>query len=154
MDSEGYVDIAVIASFNRIKNITNDIEIIRETLALSPSLEVDLEGWRVRKRGDWHKWVLPNARVHAPRSPAVVAAAQPTRAREGGDLEGSMLMGNGGVTAEKASARGSTKAASNTSVSDVESDGSKTEIRVDAAFPTGVFSPALRTWIIFFFFVF
>jgi hypothetical protein len=136
MDSEGFVDIAVIASFNRIKSLTNDIELLRDTLALSPCFEVDLEGWRLRKRGDWQKWVLPNAKAHLPRpSPGAT-----TKAREG-DLENSMLMGNGG-TADTASAAESVKAEppkSTESGAAAADGGEKSEIRVDAAFPTGTF---------------
>ncbi|GAA97488.1 uncharacterized protein L969DRAFT_42540 [Mixia osmundae IAM 14324] len=59
MNQEGWVDIALVASFNRVKQLTTDLDLIKDTMLLSPLLEVDQERNRVRKLGDWHVWVLP-----------------------------------------------------------------------------------------------
>ncbi|CAG8588698.1 9679_t:CDS:10 [Acaulospora morrowiae] len=57
MDSEGYVPIALLAGFNRVKALTTDFELIRE--ALLNSYNVEVNGDRVRKREGWQFWVLP-----------------------------------------------------------------------------------------------
>ncbi|TXT04187.1 uncharacterized protein COLE_07884 [Cutaneotrichosporon oleaginosum] len=65
MDAEGWIDIAMIASFNRIKTLTADVATVREVMAFSSLLE--LEGERVRLGGgEWRRWVLPDAKpAHA-----------------------------------------------------------------------------------------
>ncbi|WVQ98020.1 hypothetical protein IAU59_005140 [Kwoniella sp. CBS 9459] len=61
MDSEGWIDISMIASFNRLKSLTPDVSIIRECMALSSLLEVRED--QVRLAGlDANRWVLPDAK--------------------------------------------------------------------------------------------
>lgn len=57
MDGEGWVQISVIAGFNKVKEITNNLQFIVETLQLSTVIEV--QGGRVRRRENWKKWLLP-----------------------------------------------------------------------------------------------
>ncbi|CAJ0640168.1 8111_t:CDS:2 [Entrophospora sp. SA101] len=57
MDSEGYVDISLLAGFNRVKALTLEEEIIREALLNSHIVEV--KGDKVRKRDEWGFWLLP-----------------------------------------------------------------------------------------------
>lgn len=58
MDSRGWISIPLIASFNRIKSLTYDLQLVKDVLTLSSIVEV---------RGDWvriHRWtqyVLPDA---------------------------------------------------------------------------------------------
>jgi hypothetical protein len=59
MDEQGWIDISVIASFNRIKALTTDEALVRDTMSLTPILEVF--GQFVRLRQNWPEWVLPNA---------------------------------------------------------------------------------------------
>ncbi|KAH8913612.1 winged helix DNA-binding domain-containing protein, partial [Atractiella rhizophila] len=59
MDSQGWVDISMVASFNRIKSLTDDMNLVRDTMSLSTFLEV--RDWKVRKRGDWYHWILDTA---------------------------------------------------------------------------------------------
>lgn len=60
MDSLGFVSISVLASFNRVRALTSDPTLVRETLALSSLVEV--RGDRARlAHGDWKTWVLPGA---------------------------------------------------------------------------------------------
>ncbi|GAA6061373.1 hypothetical protein JCM10212_005827 [Sporobolomyces blumeae] len=61
MDANGWVLISIIASFNRIKNLTSDIAIVVECLRMTPLLEVSPKGQHVRLRQAWPEWVLPNA---------------------------------------------------------------------------------------------
>jgi la-related protein 1 len=61
MDTEGWISIAMIASFNRIKSLTPEVPMVKEMMELSSLLEV--QGDHVRIRGeDAKKWVLPDAK--------------------------------------------------------------------------------------------
>jgi len=62
MDSKGFVLLSFIAQFNRLKQLTTDIELIK--LAIQQSNEIEHKMGsdgkdRLRKREDWEKWVLP-----------------------------------------------------------------------------------------------
>ncbi|KAG8965387.1 hypothetical protein FRC03_000562 [Tulasnella sp. 419] len=59
MDTEGWIDIATIASFNRVRQLTTDLNVVKETMALSQLVEVDEERTKVRvaNRG-WESFVL------------------------------------------------------------------------------------------------
>ncbi|XP_077401007.1 la-related protein 7 isoform X2 [Vanacampus margaritifer] len=46
---EGYVDLSVVASFNRMKNLTSDTKLIARALKNSSVVEVNLEGDKVRR---------------------------------------------------------------------------------------------------------
>jgi hypothetical protein len=61
MDANGWVLISILASFNRIKNLTSDLSIVVECLRMTPLLEVSPKGTHVRLRQQWPEWVLPNA---------------------------------------------------------------------------------------------
>ncbi len=61
MDSQGFVFLGVCASFNRIKMLTQEMELIRYVCINSPNIEfrqgpdgID----RLRKREGWQQWVL------------------------------------------------------------------------------------------------
>jgi la-related protein 1 len=60
MDSEGWIEVSMIASFNRIKSLTPDVAIVREVMEMSILLEVKED--MVRLAGDeGMRWVLPDA---------------------------------------------------------------------------------------------
>jgi la-related protein 1 len=58
MDSRGWIQIQLIASFNRVRQLTPDAQLVRDVLGLSGVVEVR-EGW-VRMVG-WERFVLPDA---------------------------------------------------------------------------------------------
>jgi hypothetical protein len=61
MDTEGWISIPMIASFNRIKSLTPEVPLVKEMMELSSLLEV--QGEHVRITGeDAKKWVLPDAK--------------------------------------------------------------------------------------------
>lgn len=54
------MDIGMLASFKRIQSLTADLDLIAEALARSSVLET--RSGQVRRRTDWFKWVMPNAK--------------------------------------------------------------------------------------------
>lgn len=61
MDSQGFVFLSVLAKFNRIRQLTQDLELLRYVCVHSPQIEfrVGLDGYdRLRKRDGWQQWVL------------------------------------------------------------------------------------------------
>ncbi|TFK67572.1 winged helix DNA-binding domain-containing protein [Pluteus cervinus] len=58
MDSRGWITISLLASFNRIKQLTVDMQLIRDVLGLST--EVEVKGDWVRTK-DWAQYILPDA---------------------------------------------------------------------------------------------
>jgi len=61
MDAQGWISVPLIASFNRIKNLTSDLSIVVETMRMTPVLEVSPKGRFVRLAQTWPEWILPNA---------------------------------------------------------------------------------------------
>lgn len=61
MDSEGWIEISMIASFNRLKSLTPDVAMVKEVMHLSSLLEVRED--KVRLAGlESKRWVLPDAK--------------------------------------------------------------------------------------------
>jgi la-related protein 1 len=60
MDSKGWIPIALIASFNRIKQLTQDVQLVTDVLSLSTLVEVNGSHVRLGK-GLWKNFALPNA---------------------------------------------------------------------------------------------
>ncbi|XP_065884842.1 la-related protein 1B-like isoform X2 [Dysidea avara] len=56
MDEEGFVPISVIANFNRLQALTQDTELIKESL--QGSTTVEMKGDKVRKMQNWQVWVV------------------------------------------------------------------------------------------------
>lgn len=76
MDSQGWVGIAVLASFKRVQSITTDMRLIEDALLYSVVLDVDTERKRVRRRYGWELFVLPEgANVAASMQPSATAEA-------------------------------------------------------------------------------
>lgn len=71
MDNEGWVDIAFIAEFPMVKRMTQNLQLILDSLKDSTVLEV--QGNRIRRRNDWRKWLLS-----VPRSSTI--SSSPTQA--------------------------------------------------------------------------
>ncbi|KAF7829545.1 la-related protein 1C-like [Senna tora] len=55
MDEQGWVPITLIASFRRVKNLTNNIQLILDSLRTSNVVEV--QGDKLRRRNEWTKWL-------------------------------------------------------------------------------------------------
>jgi la-related protein 1 len=58
MDSRGWIEIGLLASFNRVKTLTADYQLVREVLMLSTMVQVREHHVRM---GGWERFVLPDA---------------------------------------------------------------------------------------------
>ncbi|KAG8389850.1 hypothetical protein BUALT_Bualt01G0021700 [Buddleja alternifolia] len=63
MDDNGWVLISLIASFRRVQQLTNDIQVILEALKFSAIVEV--QGEKLRRRDEWSKWLHSSGRVNS-----------------------------------------------------------------------------------------
>jgi len=62
MDTEGWIDISMIASFNRLRSLTPEVPVVTEVMLLSSLLEV--RDTKVRIAGaESKRWVLPDAKL-------------------------------------------------------------------------------------------
>ncbi|CAO2833757.1 unnamed protein product [Amaranthus hypochondriacus] len=57
MDEQGWVPIALIANFPKVRNLTDDVPYILDCLRDSTLVEV--QGDKVRRFDEWMKWVVP-----------------------------------------------------------------------------------------------
>lgn len=58
MDSAGWIEISLLSSFNRVKRLTEDWQLVKDVLTLSSLVEVYGDWVRMR---DWKLYVLPTA---------------------------------------------------------------------------------------------
>ncbi|EEB06003.1 RNA-binding protein [Schizosaccharomyces japonicus yFS275] len=80
MDAEGYVPLFFLANFNRLKNLTTDINAIRAACVASSVVEVQANDEspylsRVRKAESWKNWVMPESMREIPVPPAASSQA-------------------------------------------------------------------------------
>lgn len=61
MDSKGWIPIQLLASFNRVRQLTLDMTLVRDVLLLSSVAQVHQGGDWVRM-GGWESFVLPDAK--------------------------------------------------------------------------------------------
>lgn len=78
MDDQGFVPVALVASFNRVQALSSDVEFIIESIKDSTAVEV-VDDFRVRPRADPLQWPMrekePVYKTNAPViAPALVAA--------------------------------------------------------------------------------
>lgn len=71
MDCEGWISIHLIASFKRVKALTDDPQLVKEVLSSSSVVQVNHDWVRMN---DWERFVLPDAH------PSVVETEQPNEA--------------------------------------------------------------------------
>ncbi|PVV03787.1 hypothetical protein BB560_001722 [Smittium megazygosporum] len=58
MDSQGYIDLSVIANFNRVKSVCSDINEIVQALQSSETVILNESQDKARRKFDWEKWVI------------------------------------------------------------------------------------------------
>ncbi|KAL3696037.1 hypothetical protein R1sor_010113 [Riccia sorocarpa] len=78
MDEQGFIPVAVIANFNRVKMLTGDTALILDALRSHSSL-VEVQDDKLRKREDWANWILPAGHLPA----AALPPQQPGKSEEG-----------------------------------------------------------------------
>lgn len=66
MDEQGWVPVKLIAGFKKVKLLTENIQLILE--AVRTSTVVEVQGDKLRKRGDWMKWIMPPSVQFSPLS--------------------------------------------------------------------------------------
>lgn len=60
MDSQGWVDVEMIASFNRLRRLTSDLNLVRELMNISSMIEVSPDGQKCRMANNaWQMFVAP-----------------------------------------------------------------------------------------------
>eukprot|EP00257_Ricinus_communis_P015422 XP_015573335.1 la-related protein 1C [Ricinus communis] len=73
MDDQGWVPITLIASFNRVRKMTNDIHLVLDSLRTSTFLEVQDD--KVRRRNDWTQWIPNSSRLPTDSSQQTLSAS-------------------------------------------------------------------------------
>ncbi|CAO3637454.1 unnamed protein product [Cunninghamella echinulata] len=58
MDKDGYIDLSVLANFNRVKGLSTDLNLIHDALVKSEIVQVTSDK-KIRKREGWELWILP-----------------------------------------------------------------------------------------------
>uniref|UniRef100_A0A7N2R2U0 HTH La-type RNA-binding domain-containing protein n=2 Tax=Quercus lobata TaxID=97700 RepID=A0A7N2R2U0_QUELO len=61
MDDQGWVPIALIASFPRVRSMTTNVQLILDSLSSSTIVEVQDD--KVRRRNEWNKWKRASSRI-------------------------------------------------------------------------------------------
>ncbi|KAI4327773.1 hypothetical protein L6164_020197 [Bauhinia variegata] len=59
MDDQGWVPIKLIAGFNKVMHLTDNVQLILDALRVSSVVEV--QGDKIRRRNDWRRWVMPSS---------------------------------------------------------------------------------------------
>nr|GMD89761.1 la-related protein 1C-like [Ipomoea batatas] len=67
MDDQGWVHVRLIASFKKVAELTDDIQLIMH--AIRTSTVVEIQGEKLRPRNDWKKWILPPSVQYSISSP-------------------------------------------------------------------------------------
>ncbi|XP_052196378.1 la-related protein 1C isoform X2 [Diospyros lotus] len=57
MDDQGWVSIKLIATFKKVSQLTDNIQLILD--ALHASTVVEVQGDKVRRRNEWSRWLMP-----------------------------------------------------------------------------------------------
>ncbi|KAL3527246.1 hypothetical protein ACH5RR_011902 [Cinchona calisaya] len=58
MDDQGWVPIKLIASFKKVMELTDNIQLILDSIRTTSRI-VEVEGEKVRRRNDWTRWIMP-----------------------------------------------------------------------------------------------
>ncbi|KAL0016934.1 hypothetical protein SO802_004003 [Lithocarpus litseifolius] len=61
MDDQGWVPIALIASFPRVRSLTTNVQLILDSLRSSTIVEVQDD--KVRRHNEWKKWIPASSRI-------------------------------------------------------------------------------------------
>ncbi|KAL5181249.1 La-related protein 1C [Glycine soja] len=56
MDDQGWVPIKLIAGFNKVMHLTDNIQVILD--AIQTSSVVEVQGDKIRRQNDWRRWIM------------------------------------------------------------------------------------------------
>ncbi|KAL9148499.1 hypothetical protein ABFS82_12G045300 [Erythranthe guttata] len=56
MDNEGWVSVKLIAGFKKVMQLTDNIQLILD--AVQASNVVEVQGDKLRRKGDWNRWIM------------------------------------------------------------------------------------------------
>ncbi|XP_065855919.1 la-related protein 1C [Euphorbia lathyris] len=74
MDDQGFVPVKLIAGFNKVSYLTDNIQLILD--AIRNSTIVEVQGDKVRRRNDWMRWMMPSVQYpNGPGAPSVVRSS-------------------------------------------------------------------------------
>ncbi|KAL0578883.1 hypothetical protein V5O48_003116 [Marasmius crinis-equi] len=128
MSPDGWILLSVIATFNRIRQLTDNLHLLREVLGYSEHVEVSDDGEQVRMRdGGWKSFVLPPSvavKIKAPPLPPVNGDA-------GNETGSSSPHVNGDVITPSTAKSELTPTPTGASHPDRESDGDESEVEED-----------------------
>ena len=65
MDDQGWILLAVISNFNRVRMLTPDLSLIMESIKDSEVVEISPDLMALRAKSTWNQWVLPLAQREA-----------------------------------------------------------------------------------------
>lgn len=111
MDTDGWIDMNVVLTFKRIKHLQAHLELLRDTISLSPLIDVDFERYKFRTKLDWQRWIMPGAALALPPKAAAAAPSEGSggqasavgskehsASEDGEEQEGTVVTGTTGMT--------------------------------------------------------
>ncbi|KAG8713603.1 hypothetical protein FRC09_018532 [Ceratobasidium sp. 395] len=79
MDSQGWIPVSTVTSFNRLRRLTLDVQLVREMMMLSALVELSADGEKARMaQGAWSTFVLPDAQDASVSASSQSVASEPT----------------------------------------------------------------------------
>ncbi|KAG0200458.1 La ribonucleoprotein domain member 1 [Mortierella sp. NVP41] len=105
MDAQGFVPLSLVANFNRVKSLTTDHALIKDTI--KDSSVIELSGDNIRKKGDWATWIFPKEDGSVPFQATRSSFVPPARSPHPATLSNPMVQDDWHIKQSKAKKRGS-----------------------------------------------
>ncbi|KAF9134596.1 La ribonucleoprotein domain member 1 [Mortierella sp. 14UC] len=105
MDAQGFVPLSLVANFNRVKSLTTDHALIKDTI--KDSNVIELNGDNIRKKGDWATWIFPKEDGSAPFQATRSSFVPPVRSPHPAILSNPIVEDDWHIKHSKAKKRGS-----------------------------------------------
>ncbi|GAX78278.1 hypothetical protein CEUSTIGMA_g5720.t1 [Chlamydomonas eustigma] len=83
MDEQGWIPLAIIANFNRVRMLTPNMMLIVEALKESTLVEVAPDSAYVRAKGTWETWILPPQQRDLAHNPVSSSTSRPPTSTAG-----------------------------------------------------------------------
>ncbi|KAK3842664.1 MAG: hypothetical protein J3R72DRAFT_129950 [Linnemannia gamsii] len=105
MDAQGFVPLSLVANFNRVRTLTTDHALIKDTI--KDSNVIELNGDNIRKKGDWATWIFHKEDGSAPFQATRSSFVPPARSPHPAILSNPSVEENWHIKQSKAKKRGS-----------------------------------------------